>query len=157
MELESLKPLLLERRRIFEECWEYIGRRNNLGYGQIYHGGKHLKVHRIAHAIFIGPIPEGMSVLHKCDNRPCFNPDHLFLGTQQDNVKDMISKGRAFGGLKGTDNGRTWLHDKDVKEIFALLDKGTLTQKEIGDMYGIAQTTVSYIKRVGWSHLREAK
>lgn len=73
------------------ECMFWGGYKNQAGYGVIRIGGKQHFVHR---AFFGKPIPTGMKVLHKCDTPPCFNADHLFLGTQQDNIKDMFSKGR---------------------------------------------------------------
>jgi hypothetical protein len=71
-------------------CWEYQGWRNRLGYGRCNAGS----VHRLSYKKFKGEIPKDMNVLHKCDNPPCFNPDHLFLGTNADNIKDCMAKGR---------------------------------------------------------------
>lgn len=80
-------------------CWVWPKSHNpQTGYGQIntHKDGKHvlLTAHRISYAATFGPIPDGMSVLHRCDNRPCFNPAHLFVGTQTDNMRDMAKKGR---------------------------------------------------------------
>jgi hypothetical protein len=81
-------------------CWEWQGAKTK-GYGMIGHGrrsdpGTRVKqVHRVAWELTYGPIPEGTSVLHSCDNPPCYNPTHLFLGTQADNVADMTAKGRG--------------------------------------------------------------
>lgn len=83
-------------------CLEWIGRiSKKQRYPIIGVKGKHIKAHRFSYESFIGPIPDGMYVLHKCDNTICCNPNHLFIGTQFDNVQDMIRKGRDnFDGLK---------------------------------------------------------
>ncbi len=75
-------------------CWEYHGHFNNKGYGQIHYQGKHQLVHRISFKLMKGRIPKGKFVLHRCDNTRCYNPDHLFIGTQKDNMDDMRAKGR---------------------------------------------------------------
>jgi len=73
------------------ECWEWEGSRSgSRGYG-CYSG---LYIHRVAWAVTYGEVPPGMWVLHRCDNPPCFRPDHLFLGTCSDNVRDSVQKGR---------------------------------------------------------------
>lgn len=82
------------RVRVSSECWEWTGGRYWDGYGHLRHMGRSLKAHRVAWELFCGPIPAGLSVLHRCDNPPCVRPDHLWLGTQSDNIKDMVNKGR---------------------------------------------------------------
>src|SRR5690242_10599760 len=76
-------------------CWEWQGSTHASGYGQISICGKPRRAHRVSYLIYRGPIEPGLFVLHRCDNRKCVRPDHLFLGTSQDNVTDMEVKGRA--------------------------------------------------------------
>lgn len=75
-------------------CWVWIGHRAKSGYGRIQNKGKKVRSHRLSYETYVGKIPDGMNVLHRCDNPPCINPDHLFLGTHKDNMKDAQNKGR---------------------------------------------------------------
>lgn len=76
------------------DCWEWTACRTRAGYGQFKSDGRLHRAHRLAWALTNGPIPEGKHVLHRCDNPGCVNPDHLFLGSHQDNMDDMSNKGR---------------------------------------------------------------
>jgi hypothetical protein len=75
------------------DCWIYKGYKSK-GYGQFMMAGERIYAHRYSFQVYRGDIPKGYFICHTCDNPPCINPDHLFLGTQKDNVRDMISKGR---------------------------------------------------------------
>lgn len=75
-------------------CWPWPKYKSEKGYGVIIFDGFKFAVHRLSFEHFKGLIPKGMVVMHDCDNPPCFNPDHLFLGTQQENMEDMVRKGR---------------------------------------------------------------
>lgn len=99
------------------------------------------RIHRISYEHFKRPIPKGQYVLHRCDNRSCCNPEHLFLGTYDDNLKDMAAKDRSAFGEK---SGQAKLTEDDVVTIYQLYAEGLL-QREIGDMYGITQTAVGLI------------
>ena len=93
------KERLLESRNIDPQtgCWNWTKARNGsgAGYGQIWYKGKFVRVSRLSYQLFVGPIPEDKPfILHRCDNPPCFNPDHLWAGTAQDNHDDMVAKGR---------------------------------------------------------------
>lgn len=103
-------------------CWEWTARTHK-GYGQMGGGSKrgdYIKpAHRISWEIHFGPIPDGLWVLHKCDNRKCVNPDHLFLGTVLDNTRDMDSKGRGARGIK---HPITKLNEEQVLKIKSSTD-----------------------------------
>jgi hypothetical protein len=94
----SAKPLhirLIERTAFgLTACWHWRGVTNQFGYGRFSYRGKTQVAHRLSYEAFVGPIPGGMSVLHKCDNPSCINPEHLWLGTYSDNRRDCLSKGR---------------------------------------------------------------
>ena len=97
-------------------CWEWQGGIHGTGYGSVparFGGGRY--AHRAMYEASKGDIPEKMYVLHKCDNRKCINPDHLFLGTHLENIKDMHSKGRQSGGsMKGSANPSSKFDDETV-------------------------------------------
>ncbi len=109
------------------------------------HPGKPYGAHVKAYKNNKGPIPSGMYVLHSCDNPRCVNPDHLWLGTQKDNIADMIAKGRStIGTFVGERNGQAKVTEADVIEIKRLLEQGYL-QRTVGDLFGLDQSTVSNI------------
>jgi hypothetical protein len=129
-------------------CWEWAGAKDPNGYGNIEegHGSKSCRTvhpaHRLSWKLFNGPIPNGMRVLHKCDNPSCVRPDHLFLGTQKDNLVDCKNKGRT---AKGEKNGRSKLRQKDIDKIRKLCSSGKHTQQEIASIFNINQSHVSRI------------
>ncbi len=93
-----------EKVQITSGCWLWLGGFHRAGYGQINAGAPNPRMilaHRVAWELTLGPIPNGLLVLHYCDNPPRVNPSHLFLGTQRDNVKDMMQKGRNRSGTMG--------------------------------------------------------
>lgn len=123
-------------------CHEWTRHVNAGGYGTASYKNKHWAAHRLAWTFLRGPIPAGMIVCHRCDNRRCINPDHLFLGTTQDNVDDKMQKGR-FVARRGSRSGTAKLTDAQALAI--RLD--TRTQDVIANEYGVSQATVSLIKQ----------
>lgn len=83
-----------------DSCWEWQGHMYRCGYGQIKVKRKSWAAHRLSYSHFVGPIPEGLYVCHRCDNKKCVRPDHLFIGTHQDNMDDMKSKSRSAAGAR---------------------------------------------------------
>lgn len=98
-----------------EGCWEFDGCLWK-GYGQITYQGRLWQTHRLAYTLAIGPIPDGLDVLHRCDNRACCRPDHFFLGTQADNNRDMFAKGRNRN-VYGSRHYLATLTESQVKQI----------------------------------------
>ena len=129
-------------------CWEWTGSINGDGYGYLASGDQAIRVHRLSWEIHNGEIPEGLCVLHHCDNRKCVNPEHLFLGTKKDNAQDMIKKGRH--------KGRHKLTLEQVQEIIEKLKSGRWTLKELGRVYKVHHNTIWWIKKGGtWKNARQ--
>lgn len=110
--------------------------------------------HRHAYELAFGAIPEGQLVLHRCDNPACCNAEHLFLGSQLDNMSDRLVKGRFTTQAKGENNASAKLTDADVLEIRRLVSEGTY-QKDVAEQFGVSQPLISMIAlRKNWRHLK---
>lgn len=135
-------------------CWEWNGNRFSNGYGQLYVAGRKHLTHRLAYETWVGPIPEGLLIRHKCDNKPCINPDHLETGTDADNKRDMIERG--LDGVVGEKNKNAVLTEDDVRNIRSLVAKGGRgAGAKAARQYGVSQATISWVvsgKR--WGHVR---
>jgi hypothetical protein len=114
-----------------------------------------LRSHRFAYELEHGPIPDGLFVLHRCDNRKCCNPKHLFIGTQADNMHDMDAKGRRVTpDRRGERHGNSRLTEGNVREIRKLYATRTVTQTALAWRFGVTQVQVSSIvRRESWSHV----
>jgi DNA-binding transcriptional regulator YiaG len=124
------------------ECWIWTAFRSK-GYGMFQLKGKAEGAHRIAYTLAYGPIPEGMFVCHACDNPPCVRPDHLWLGTIQDNNRDRDQKGRA--DYDGEKNPHAKLTQAQVDDIRYLYETGNYTRQALADTYGISVSTIDNI------------
>lgn len=126
-----------------DDCWIWQGAIGNSGYGQVKIDGKVQLAHRVTWTFKYGD-PGELCVLHKCDNPPCVRPDHLFIGTKQDNSDDMVNKGRSYN-RHGSKNPNNKLTPEQITEIRNL--KGKAKQVDIARKFGINQTHVSRIFR----------
>jgi ribosome-binding protein aMBF1 (putative translation factor) len=137
-------------------CWLWtgavnLGQRGKGGYGKfmvrkINGRGIFEASHRWAYRNCVGPIPPGLHVLHKCDNRVCVRPDHLFVGSAQDNVNDMITKGR-HGGPSGKTHPKAKLNETDIVAIQRRYAAGGVSQRQLAEEYGVDPSSVSRIVR----------
>jgi hypothetical protein len=139
------------------QCWEWGGKLDTYGYGYICNNKKTLKAHRVSYEIHYAEPLNGLHCLHKCDNPSCVNPLHLFAGTNLDNVRDKVKKGRCYtGNQKGQNNGASKLKDNDVKTIRKLYNTGSYTTVNLGKMYNVHRSTISYIiNNKTYKHLLE--
>jgi hypothetical protein len=129
-------------------CWQWQRARFRTGYGALREPkiGTTLLAHRVAWTLTRGAIPDGFHVLHRCDNRPCCNPAHLFLGTDADNVRDMDSKGRRRNGPRyGEANSSTKLTDAQVAAMRAEYAAGGATHRGLAEKYGVSRGNVAFI------------
>lgn len=153
---------------IADGCWPWIGEKSASGYGIIrasYTNGKALRAHRVSWELHYGPIPHGLFVCHKCDNRPCVRPDHLFLGTAADNARDMAQKGRSTLGdrnpariykermPRGEGHFMAKLTEDDVRAIRNRHAAGEKV-RQLADEYHVCRQGIeAIIKRKNWKHV----
>jgi hypothetical protein len=141
-----------------DSCWIWTAYTNKGGYGCF--GVTPINIvlaHRYSYILCNGDIPQGLCVLHRCDTPPCVNPAHLFLGTDQDNVIDMLNKGRYVGFMncdfKGEFNPSSKLSNADIVNIKRLMDKGH-KGIEIAKLFNVSTSIISSIKTgIAWKHL----
>lgn len=131
-------------------CFEWQGAVHKGGYGVVTFGGRQQQAHRVSFGVFRKVIPDGLCVCHRCDNRKCINPSHLFIGTHKQNSEDMVRKGRA---ARGADCHSAKLTAEDVARMPDRYAAGEST-KQIAESHGIAMLTVSRIlsKKI-WRHV----
>lgn len=138
-------------------CWEWFGAKSSGGYGQFRFGGRTIYVHRLVYEFCLGDLPRYAVVCHQCDNPPCCNPAHLFIGTQGDNVRDAYAKGRLTPppSKRGSNANAAKLTESQVVEIrqrAASANNGDL--KVIAAEFGIDYSTLRRIVlRQTWRHI----
>ena len=141
-----------------EGCWNWTGSKGSTGYGQISDRGKNINAHRFSWELHHGPIEDGQWVLHKCDNRACVNPDHLFLGTLQDNYRDMVQKGRhpstANPGIRGGENAPNHLLTAEQARQIRLRANLGEPHLKLAREFNVDRSVISKIKhRKAWKHI----
>ena len=148
------------------ECWPWTHGRVSFGYGSFKAAGKFWSAHRFSWSIKNGPIPTGKWVLHSCDNPPCCNPAHLFLGTRQDNIDDMMKKGRDrkvsgdewasvhdSQSVRGESNGRARLTADDVILIRSKVAAGQTVASLARELTMSEGALRGIVKRRKWKHV----
>lgn len=136
-------------------CWVWKGALTRDGYGQVMYHGRGRGAHRLAWELTNGPVPDGKYVLHHCDNPPCINPEHLWVGTQKDNMLDCATKDRtgrggwAHGNRKtknGIRRGGVKLSKDDIFKIREMLASGKFSLAQIGKKFDTVQSHIYQIK-----------
>jgi hypothetical protein len=130
-----------------DACWEWSGTRGKNGYAAMRVGRKRVYAHRISYVIQHGGIPDGLWVLHHCDNRPCCNPAHLYAGTPSNNAQDRERRDRGH---------RRKLNEQSVIEIRRIYAAGGTLQTEIARQFGVSHDLISQVvRRQAWRHVQE--
>lgn len=140
-------------------CWNWLGTKHNLGYGLLFlrkrpnGSSDRAYAHRFSYELAKGKIPNGLYVCHKCDNPNCVNPDHLFVGTQSDNMTDCSQKGRLRpGNTSGENNGLAKLTEEKVRYIRAM--RGKRNYSELAREFGVSHIAVRLASlRKTWRHV----
>lgn len=122
-------------------CWNFTGSRH-YGYGSIWANGRLHRAHRLSYELHCEPIPDGLLVCHRCDNRACVNPDHLFLGTHSDNLADAMAKGRHVA-ISGSKHIQAKLTEADV---IAIRSAKGITHRNLAAQFGISSSQISMIR-----------
>ena len=138
-----IERFLLKIRPDISGCWLWEGAKNRGGYGRFNWGKKNCSCHRLSYMLFKGTIPEGLLVRHKCDVRDCVNPEHLEVGTHEDNMEDCFIRGRRSSKLSA----------EEVLTIRELVSSG-LNDAEVGRAFGVTKANIRAIRiRKSWKEL----
>lgn len=135
-------------------CWLWLGCTCRNGYGRLYFKGGPKLAHRVAWEAQYGPIPAGKVLCHKCDNPGCVNPDHMTVGTQADNVADMVRKGRENRDPRPYQQGERNQNSRITADVVRSILLSPLPQREAAKAFGVAPSWVQRIrKREVWQHV----
>lgn len=140
----------------FGGCWLWAGTLlKSTGYGQLQIDGRSVGAHRFSYRIHKGDIPDGHCICHRCDVRACVNPYHLFVGTQRDNVLDMLAKGRGRA-RHGSAAANALLTEADIPTIRRLIANGEANRR-IAERFNVSPDVINAIRRGrSWKHVPEA-
>lgn len=132
-------------------CWIWTGSKVKSGYGKVKVNQKMFLAHRLSYMAHKGDIKSGLFICHSCDNPLCVNPDHLWAGSQIENVRDAKKKGRAnYSGVIGENNSKAKLTENDIFEI----RNSNLTNTELSKKFNVTQPTISNIRsKKTWKHI----
>lgn len=156
--MKTVEERLLKHTEKTDTCWNWTACKDHKGYGIIRIDGKNRATHRVSYELFKGKIPKGKGyhgtcVLHSCDNPGCINPEHLRLGTNRENILDMIQKGRNVV-LRGKLCHKAKLTEKQVLEIREKFIPYVYTTIMLAKEYGVDPSTIGHmIKRRIWKHI----
>jgi len=147
--MEIKERLYSKVNKTINECWEFTGALR-VGYGAIKYKGKVCGTHRVSYEISFGEIPKGLLVCHKCDNRKCINPDHLFLGTFSENMQDCKDKGRHV-----RDVGRSFKKGDYPKNTSVLLEDALIVKEKVLNRRKKSLITLSKELKVPYQYVRD--
>jgi hypothetical protein len=150
----ALRPSFWAQVDMLGECWVWTGARTSAGYGHLRYGGHDFSAHRCSFELTHGALPADMFVCHRCDNPPCVNPAHLFLGSPKDNTADMHRKGRASRmGLRGEASASARTTDEGIIQIRLDFARGATTT-ELSRQFGYSEYYIrKIVKGKAWEHV----
>jgi hypothetical protein len=148
---DILKKRFISKVDKSSDCWNWVAHcHKTTGYGRFGYKGKPIGAHRASYMLYKGSIPKGMSVLHKCNNRKCVNPSHLYIGNHKDNAKDSIAAGTI---ARGERHGKSKLCREDIVNIREFKKEG-MYHKDIAKIYKVRTSTVTRIvNNQRWQHV----
>ena len=150
--MDTLKRFYSKIEKQKNGCWIWIASKTKDNYGSFFYNGR---AHRVSYQLFLGSIPDGLLVCHKCDVTECVNPEHLFLGTVLDNNLDCIRKNRhSKKGATGEKHGSAKLTEKQVLEMRKRVNENEITQYRAAKLYGVDPSLVNgIVHRRYWKHI----